>query len=527
MPPSRSKPGRARKTGRVAAAPTPLQDQCLSNSDLVDQILRFLCSNAGDSENLSKAELAKARKALRAVALTSRIFSYSAVKILWRRLDNFFPLLCLLPEFRPDDRQTYHMTGFIEDADWERFDRHAAYVREVVYTPPPPNTKINPTTFIRLAQHKPCLLPNLTLFECADSSCNLDLILFVSPALASVRLETSHAADAETFLNLALAMSSPISKLTIAGLPSSILSTCARFLNLETIEFKQLRQPFTTNAFEALGSLPRLRSLTTDLSSWDPKALEAVAPKSVFCALTRMKFDCIGADIAQTIKLLLPLIGSPSMTSISVRLHSYGVARYTNEAMLSLSQTIASQWPTSLETLEIRGLKSTVEDFGHIEGATGIRTLELTDTLKGSLNDPRFLSTLRTWTHLESLTITGAEADLDVIKCLAQHCPSLHYLRLAFFPHPLPEVHTTPVLAHPLAELRMCETSRDTGWDSNRYHSMHSSPDLHAVAMHLDRLFPNLTKIHGEGYHNSWSQIEKLVFMCQQVRRTALQQQQW
>ncbi|KAJ6564706.1 hypothetical protein B0H19DRAFT_82069 [Mycena capillaripes] len=82
----------ARKTRRMTALVVSPQEQCLRNSDLLDQILRLLAPLDEPPQDLRVA-----RNNLYRAALTSRAFSFSAIKLLWQRLDNLLPLIRLLP----------------------------------------------------------------------------------------------------------------------------------------------------------------------------------------------------------------------------------------------------------------------------------------------------------------------------------------------------------------------------------------------------------------------------------------------
>jgi hypothetical protein len=206
------------------------------------------------------------------------------------------------------------------------------------------------------------------------------------------------------------------------------------------------------------------------------------------------------------------------MVSISVFLsHYYRYGKPDNsEDFAAIAECISSRWPTTLAHLNLRGVRCAPEDFSALQGATKIQTLELRQSLQGSLTDARVLSIFRTWSELTSLTIDGAEADMEVLICLAEHCTALCALHIAFFPDPLPELSTTPVLVRALTELRFLPTTkRDYHW-----HQV----DLHLLARHLDRLFPQVVSIVGQGGSHKWDEVAKLVSMCQDVRRTAWDQ---
>ncbi|KAJ7719210.1 hypothetical protein B0H14DRAFT_3629307, partial [Mycena olivaceomarginata] len=484
---SKAKDSKSKQT--VSLTPSA-QDECLRNSDLLDQIFRFVPPSSESGE----ADMNAARKTLYSAALISRTFSYSALKVLWHRLDNLLPLLRLLSTFKRSG-SFYVLPGVVDDAAWEVFDRHAAYVREILYQRSAP---VNPVVYVRLAMHKAVLLPNLSRFDCpgANLSPGPDLVLFTSPLLVSLRLEaeTRSDTDPETFLNMLSVVAAPLAHLTLANYPNSVLSSCTLFRKLQSINLTSLGGPVVTSAFHDLGSLPVLESLTTDLQGWDKVNFESITPGSMFRALTHLH---ISGGTQGTIPLLLARIGSNSMVSISVFLsHYYRYGKPDNsEDFAAIAECISSRWPTTLAHLNLRGVRCAPEDFSALQGATKIQTLELRQSLQGSLTDARVLSIFRTWSELTSLTIDGAEADMEVLICLAEHCTALRALHIAFFPDPLPELSTTPVLV-----------------------------DLHLLARHLDRLFPQVVSIVGQGGSHKWDEVAKLVSMCQDVRRTAWDQ---
>jgi hypothetical protein len=89
--------------------PTTPQEQCLQNSDLLHQILlQFITSVAGQQSGPQTRSVLwhnlpwsfhDGRNTLHSAALTSRAFYHSAIPLLWWRIDNLYPLLCLLPSF--------------------------------------------------------------------------------------------------------------------------------------------------------------------------------------------------------------------------------------------------------------------------------------------------------------------------------------------------------------------------------------------------------------------------------------------
>jgi hypothetical protein len=181
------------------------------------------------------------------------------------------------------------------------------------------------------------------------------------------------------------------------------------------------------------------------------------------------------------------------------------------ENFAALSGAIAARWSTTIRNLEFTGIPCIAEEFSVFLGLPHIHTFELKRTLTGPLNNARILAVLCRWSELTSLTIEGADADLKVLKCLAQHCPALRFLRLDFFPDPLPDLWTTPVLSHALAELEFSGLGA--------MHARWRLVNMDLIAGHLDRLFPRLSRISGSGDEGGhwWREV----FAMMQERRRA------
>ncbi|KAJ7886921.1 hypothetical protein B0H13DRAFT_2043552 [Mycena leptocephala] len=481
--------------------PTTPQEQCLQNSDLLPQILlQFITSVAGRQSGPQTRSVPwhnvpwsihDSRNALHSAALTSRAFYHSAIPLLWRRIDNLFPLLSLLPSFtvyHPEWRggirnrylgqsagDFYYLPGIIDDADWAVFDRHANYVKEIVHR----TQAISPTVYTRLAMHKSILLPNLSLLEYGEITMEnhtADLILYVSPSLVSVSLPASAPAT-ETFLNMLSSNPPPLSHFHIGKHPSWVLSLCSVYRNLQSVSFTRLTGPVAHAHFLALASLPLLHSLTTDIYGWHKVDFHSIPLGSIFCALTYLKIgSALQDDLARILPLLIPRIGAISLMSIAV------ICEGRAENFAALSGAIAARWSTTIRNLEFTGIPCIAYEFSVFLGLPHIHTFELKRTLTGPLNNARVLA---------------------VLKCLAQHCPALRFLHLDFFPDPLPDLWTTPVLSHALAELEF------SGLGAT--HASWRLVNMHLIAGHLDRLFPQLSRDH------RWREV----FAMMQERRRA------
>ncbi|KAJ7601550.1 hypothetical protein DFH06DRAFT_1262085, partial [Mycena polygramma] len=152
-----------------AAAPPPSADlpareQCLQNPDLIAEILGHLF----DSSRLDHVDRKAERCSLLCSALMCRAMSPSAVKLLWRRLDNLVPLLRLLPSFTRAN-EIYGLLGNLNTPDSQLFDHHAAYVQEIVYKRVPDTIQIDPSVYLRLSLRNPPVLPNLRRLVCSGA----------------------------------------------------------------------------------------------------------------------------------------------------------------------------------------------------------------------------------------------------------------------------------------------------------------------------------------------------------------------
>ncbi|KAJ7469586.1 hypothetical protein FB451DRAFT_1559972 [Mycena latifolia] len=506
------------------------QHQCLRNSDLLDEILRQMWP----PDLPSRAELKRLRGSLRAVALTCKGFSLSAVRTLWRRLDNFLPLLRLLPSFELRD-DIYNLRGIVADAEWAVFDRYAAYVREIVYVDAPRNRSVNSLVYVRLAMHKLPLLPNLSRFECSVTDPpGGEIILCVSPSIISVTLQSRETSSTETFLDMLQPDSPHLAHLTIVNHPSQVLSVCGGFRTLKSLDLRRLSGD--SPGVVAIGSIPLLRSFTTDMSGWNAQELESTSARSIFHGLTHLSINAAPARLRLYIPSFLPLIGSTQLQSIAIVNAHAGILDWDRDGgapsaatFAALARCIAASWPASLKHLELIEIPCAQDDFVAMEGIASLQTLRIHETLRGPLSEARVLAIIATWSELTTLSLEGVEPDLEFFKCVAQHCGALRTLRTGYFPGTagLPALATTPVLAHPLKDLTFVNNmGHESRWNESRLNeSRWNALDLHLLARHLDRMFPQVETITGEGYGHRWAEVAKLVSLCQDVRRTAWEQQ--
>ncbi|KAJ7075372.1 hypothetical protein B0H15DRAFT_1010764 [Mycena belliarum] len=410
---------RKTRTTSLRLVSTP-QDQCLRNSDLFEQILHQMWVPTDGAAHRA-SQLKAFRRSLLAAALTCRDFSLSAVKLIWRSLDNLLPLLRLLPSFTfVEDDGVYNLGGIIADSDWTVFDRFAAYVRDIVYVKS--RREVNPLAYVRLAMRSSrVLLPNLSQFECScGDPPGAEIILCIAPALVSVTLRSSSTSSTSAFLDMFAPNSPALSHLTISNQPRSVFSVCSAFRTLKSIELRQIQGPGAgcDSALVAIGSLPSLQSLTTDFSGWDHDKMDAAGSDDLFGALTCLNIAATSSRLHRRIPLFLPKISSPALRSHQYR--EIGV----------IACCIATRWPTALKHLSLSGISCTQDDFASMEGITGLRTLNLDNILQGPLSDARVLAIVGAWSVLTAASLEGAEADIAFFRCVAQHCGALRTLRV-------------------------------------------------------------------------------------------------
>ncbi|KAJ7214998.1 hypothetical protein GGX14DRAFT_443584 [Mycena pura] len=483
----------------------PAQTSCLNNPDLLGTILRHL----DDAEN-PRAN----RGSLHAVALTCSALSPSAVKILWERIDNFLPLLRLLPTFQyNDDIHQYELGGIVADSDWEVLERRAANVREVCYVNRS-TRQIHPVAYLRLATRKQPLLANLQRLDLSSSYCpDAEMLLCLSPSITSLKLACTASSTSQTFLELLAADAPYLLHLSLSG-ARKMPATDHLFRNLKTMVWTDMNQPVTSAALLQIGSIPQLHFLKTDVENWDKAVFESIAHASIFWALTKLEISA-KMRLHTVVPAFLLRIGSPNLQSISMttRYHDYDRLDNTDctAAFTTVAECLVSRWAASLTHFELCGMPTSFEHLPSLNGLGRLRTLTLDCNLRGALSDERMLALVATWPSLETLTLASGGADIAFLQALAAHCPALQTLRVPCVPDEIPDLPDTPVRAHALRELRFAALEPV----SYKWRQV----DVHLLARHIDRLFPQVASIGGEGYQNRWREVEKLVKMCQDVRR--------
>ncbi|KAJ6535574.1 hypothetical protein B0H19DRAFT_1271316 [Mycena capillaripes] len=132
---------------------------CLFNLDVLEQILHHIALiDIFDTRGLKHA-----RRSLLSISLTSRAWSESTLRLLWRRLDNPLPLVKLLTRFELGPGRQWHVDGTLTLEDWTRFNKHAAHVKELLFSFSVP---LGDHTITLLANHQRPILPNLVMCLC-------------------------------------------------------------------------------------------------------------------------------------------------------------------------------------------------------------------------------------------------------------------------------------------------------------------------------------------------------------------------
>ncbi|KAJ7081190.1 hypothetical protein B0H15DRAFT_953200 [Mycena belliarum] len=204
--------------------PLPLdvapREQCLKNSDLVEEIISHIAS----TENLDTR-----RESLRLLALTCKVFSPVALKLLWRQLDNLIPLLHLLEGFKNERGSAYFLFQSQEPSGWETFDFHAARVREITYKPQN-RIEIDPSVYVRLAQHGAPILPNLWRLDCTTTYPSAsETLLYMESPLQAVKFGAEVKAVRDILVWALMAKPARITTLALPLVMSRIFSTTIDF----------------------------------------------------------------------------------------------------------------------------------------------------------------------------------------------------------------------------------------------------------------------------------------------------------
>ncbi|KAJ7501232.1 hypothetical protein B0H11DRAFT_756704 [Mycena galericulata] len=533
------------------------REQCLRNSDIVEEILDHITS-ASDS-----IDLATTRRTLFSVALTCKGFSPSAVKFLWRRLDNMRPLLRLLPSFRERDG-VFGLFGSMEWHEWGAFDRHAAFVQEIVYESIRDWNQIDGSVYVRLALRRSPILPNLVRFKCTNvQPMAAEWILYMQSPLHTLELYGNPVSDMTTamIVSSVSGTQSHISNLILNNQPFGILSEGIPLQQLTSLELKCMRGEIDAALYLCIGALPYLRSFTADVGffhsiSREPPAthpesyrlhLGRISKHKLFLKLIRLHL-CgspgiqhsdslihflrnIGAENLQFLTLqeippvlaASPIRGFGRGRGLGRGSGAVGTVNSTSNEGHGYLDTIARRWSHSLRELDFHGFTVHAGDLSLLRRLSALRSLKLSGTtyllpdssvFTGS-KELEFLSLhLR---YFRYFPWTPVLLDVSDLTNLAQKCTKLQEVELPISARELPLLSSTPALSHSLSKIRV--------------HSSDKPLDTIALARNLDRLFPRLNSVvydassgGGTECQAAWAEIEKLVFVFQDVRCMALAQ---
>ncbi|KAJ6544285.1 hypothetical protein B0H19DRAFT_1170183 [Mycena capillaripes] len=492
----------------------PARDQCLRNLDLLEQFLTF--------EARTFTDLTLTRRTLYSAALTSKNFSECAIKLLWRRLSNILPLLRLVPNFRLEG-EVYILPGIVTEEEWAVVHRYAAYVWDIDFaqygTWAQNGISVDPSVYVLLAMRGRPLFPNLRRLSLSTSEgYTAEMLLCLSSGIKSLTLADIPDIWAETFLHRLTSNGAHLSYLSL-GNHAGPLSKCIAFQTLKALELHGTNggMPITAAHLIELGSLPALQSFATDMSGWDRVELASVARQSLFQALTELKINADLGLMHRKVLEFLSSISSCQMQSLSIwsRMGQGWGARWEGNTsstgiFSAIMRCIEARWTTTLQHLDILQISGLLDDLVPLQEVKGLQSVHLRSVLRGPLSDARVLSVIRTWINLRTLEISRAEADATFLRCLAEYCPALRTLRVAYTAAVPPTLDVTAqTTSHLLEELRFFPVNR-VCWNHTR---------ITRLAQYLDHFFPNLVTIRGEVGNMWWEEVEQLVFEHQENRR--------
>ncbi|KAK7008068.1 hypothetical protein R3P38DRAFT_3027278 [Favolaschia claudopus] len=510
------------------------REDCLQNSDLVAEIVQHI--GGGSSAGID--ELRRGRHSLLQVALTCRALSPSAIKFLWRSLDNLLPLLQLLPSFTQRNG-TYYLLGAMTPHEWDKFDCYAAYVQEIHDESFPDATNIEPSVYLQLAMRKAPILPNLRRmkFMSASGRSPSEILLYALSPLREVEIKDNSnvlgGSDTATMgevifsaLGGSATRNSWITTLVLTGQRYTILSDNITLDRLESLTLEDMKGTMDASVIRWIGSIPTLHSLTLMrirvIREQDVQDRSLLLKRGSFKGLLHLRME--GFPDSHPGLVFLRLISSTILQTLTLQIES-GQRSRPNPAAAEIKDfpRIIAQWSQSLCDLELSApVFCDQEDFHSLFGhLRHLRRLHLRVTAQ-TLEAGEFFRSLGVLSEIETLSLNLTFADrlgMDLVVRLAQHCPKLQFLQIPLPSTQLTLFSTTPVSGHNLKTLVVLPIPKPR-LNNN------SLVDAVNVARHLDRLFPRLTAVRyyiAEGSHESqkWKDVQELVFAFQDVRRCA------
>ncbi|KAJ7098948.1 hypothetical protein C8R44DRAFT_810954 [Mycena epipterygia] len=519
------------------------REQCLQNSDLIGEILSHIASDPDD--------LQTQQQSLSWIASTCKDFHPTALRLLWRKLDNLLPLLYLLPSFTEVDG-IYGLFGAIRPHEWKAFDRHAAFVKEIVYQNFPESIHIDPSVYVRLALRRSTILPNLGRLQSgyADPPAS-ELLLYMQSPLQMIELGNQLLMPIwQNEQTISCLCSEPlhISSLILVNRPLGILSAGIPLQHLTSLKLHSTSGRMGAALLRQIGSLPHLHSFTAHTSCFNeasfsniiiyPGAIsgsEQIPGGDLFRELTHLELGGRSPGDWIIIWLFLQIVGTNHLCSLTIQtsappnrrvsigrgglgrgLRGGGPARTAMpEDTLSF---VSRRWPTSLRRLELDGDYNYNVILKLLGRLPGLRSLSVSGILRVPV-DVDLCSAFAGLANLEVLSFRcRSPADTSVpmnardITTLAEICPKLHDLDIAISAAALPRLSSTPTLSHNLRIITI--------------YSSDIPADCVAVGRHLDQLFPHLNTVRYTAREierqKDWAEIQKLIFAFQDVRRTAL-----
>ncbi|KAJ7744129.1 hypothetical protein B0H16DRAFT_1693274 [Mycena metata] len=544
LPPSHSSPNRL---------DLPSHEQCLRNSDLLQEILHHIPSEA------DRSHLKAQRQSLLWIALTCKDFSPSGIKFLWRTLDNLLPLLCLLPSFTLRDGM-YRFVRAVQHREWESFDRHAALIKEIRYFANP-SDQMAPSVYVILALHSPRILPNVERFVCRDLFRALqipvsEMLLYAQAPLQYIEIRDSPGTMGSTFMFSLPANPPHISCLILVGQPLSTLDDVTPLEHLVSLEVRCMSRigieiALLKTFLHRIGSLPRLRSFTADSTCFHaatdtapPLVEPPVEPAGFFKLLTHLHFEGNIADTNGAIPAFLRNIATKEVRSLTLRhtgdrralqpgtrgLVRGGCSRAGGSVVHTESRgdilyTIAEWWSATLWQLDLelddgRSFKSVYNFLALLSALRNLNVLGSVEPFP-NLESAELKFVCAKLPHLETLSVQSHDSSGTYIpwamRCITELVGISTKLRELAIPLGFAELP-------PLSSARPAKNLKHL-----TVYASKPITDPIALARYLDCLFPCLNSLRYESSSGggieleaAWAQVRELMFAFQDVWRRAL-----
>ncbi|KAJ7151854.1 hypothetical protein C8R43DRAFT_1127487 [Mycena crocata] len=497
-----------------------LMHPCLSIPELVDQLF-------------SHFEPADA-KTLAALARTCTMFHEPALDVLWRNQDTLMNLLRCMP---PDlfvaevsgDGSILQLQRPIVPTDWERPLFYAHRIKSFILDDP---TQYFPHIFPAIASVIPTaghIFPNLTSLDWSSHSEGFrnraqfeqdftHIRLFLTPKLTSFRCRLDEL-DCHFRLLFLLPRACPAlahfstdhlwNDYATPEFHTRLALFVSQLANLESIS---ILSP-DMGSLEHLGRMATLKHL--DLRKLPRQLLTYPTPEEpLFTGLRTITLTRVDFTLAAK---LVSMCSTNEFTETHLHFNSYETLPKFQDVITSIAAWRRSH--SSLRSLSIAKctrdeISRTMPPLGSYQiDITTVQNLfcfpnllhlHLTASLGFSLDDAAVDQLARSWPHLETLKLCSSRTysrgvipltTLRSLCSLAQHCPHLFRVELAFDPSLIPTLPPTSAIPH--RNLRFL-------------HASHSpDPETGPVAKFLVALFPELEEIRGSTYtYQAWLKVE-------------------